>query len=131
MVEDLLDKGAIMQRDKPTPLRPIFPAGLSPISTCCAGSPTWRKNTASRPSNSPRPSALPWWDSSSKTWTRCGRNWGSCPGPPSACGCAPSRSAPGHHTFCRLGQHDAVGVGLHLDEKYHGMPLPFKFKIEG
>ena len=24
---------------------------------------------------------------------------------------------------------DAVGVGLHLDEKYHGMPLPFKFKI--
>ena len=24
---------------------------------------------------------------------------------------------------------DAVGVGLHLDEKYHGMPLPYKFKI--
>ena len=24
---------------------------------------------------------------------------------------------------------DAVGVGLHLDEKYHGMSLPFKFKI--
>jgi NAD(P)H-nitrite reductase large subunit len=22
-----------------------------------------------------------------------------------------------------------VGVGLNLDEKYHGMPLPFKFKI--
>jgi NAD(P)H-nitrite reductase large subunit len=32
-------------------------------------------------------------------------------------------------TFCRFGQQDAVGVGLQLDEKYHGMPLPFKFKI--
>ncbi len=32
-------------------------------------------------------------------------------------------------TFCRLGMQDAVGVGLQLDEKYHGMPLPFKFKI--
>src|SRR5512143_4294905 len=32
-------------------------------------------------------------------------------------------------TFCRLGMQDAVGVGLHLDEKCHGMPLPFKFKI--
>lgn len=32
-------------------------------------------------------------------------------------------------TFCRIGMQDAVGVGLHLDDKYHGMPLPFKFKI--
>ncbi len=32
-------------------------------------------------------------------------------------------------TYCRIGMQDAVGVGLHLDEKYHGMPLPFKFKI--
>ena len=32
-------------------------------------------------------------------------------------------------TFCRIAQQDAVGVGPYLDEKYHGMPLPFKFKI--
>ncbi|RLA88263.1 MAG: NAD(P)/FAD-dependent oxidoreductase [Deltaproteobacteria bacterium] len=32
-------------------------------------------------------------------------------------------------TFCRLGLQDAVGMGLKLDEKYHGAPLPFKFKI--
>lgn len=31
--------------------------------------------------------------------------------------------------FCRLGVQDSVGVGLKLDEKYHGMPLPYKFKI--
>ncbi len=32
-------------------------------------------------------------------------------------------------TFCRIGMQDAVGVGLKLDEKYHGMELPYKFKI--
>jgi NAD(P)H-nitrite reductase large subunit len=32
-------------------------------------------------------------------------------------------------TFCRIAMQDSVGVGLHLDEKYHGMPLPYKFKI--
>ncbi len=32
-------------------------------------------------------------------------------------------------TFCKLGQQDALGVGLKLDGKYHGMELPSKFKI--
>ncbi len=32
-------------------------------------------------------------------------------------------------TFCRIGMQDAVGVGLKLDEKYHGVELPYKFKI--
>lgn len=32
-------------------------------------------------------------------------------------------------TFCRLGLQDAVGVGLQLDARYHGLPLPYKFKI--
>lgn len=32
-------------------------------------------------------------------------------------------------TFCRLGQQDSLGVGLKLDEKYHGMELPSKLKI--
>jgi len=31
--------------------------------------------------------------------------------------------------FCRIGMQDAVGVGLALDGKYHGMELPYKFKI--
>jgi NAD(P)H-nitrite reductase large subunit len=31
--------------------------------------------------------------------------------------------------YCRIGMQDAVGVGLKLDEKYHGMELPFKFKM--
>jgi NAD(P)H-nitrite reductase large subunit len=31
--------------------------------------------------------------------------------------------------FCRIGMQDAVGVGLKLDAKYHGVELPYKFKI--
>ncbi len=32
-------------------------------------------------------------------------------------------------TFCKRGQQDAVGLGLELDKKYHGMDLPSKFKM--
>ena len=31
--------------------------------------------------------------------------------------------------YCRIGMQDAVGVGLKLDDKYHGMELPYKFKM--
>jgi NAD(P)H-nitrite reductase large subunit len=33
-------------------------------------------------------------------------------------------------TFCKRGQQNSVGIGLKLDEKYHGMELPFKLKRE-
>ncbi len=32
-------------------------------------------------------------------------------------------------TFCKRGQQDAVTVGLEVDKKYHGMQLPWKFKM--
>ena len=32
-------------------------------------------------------------------------------------------------TFCKRGQQDAMGIGLKLDEKDHGMELPFKLKM--
>lgn len=32
-------------------------------------------------------------------------------------------------TYCRHGKQDAVKVGLELDRRYHGYPLPAKFKI--
>jgi len=38
------------------------------------------------------------------------------------------RACPGT-AFCKLGQQDALGVGLKLDETYHGMQLPGKFKM--
>ncbi len=30
---------------------------------------------------------------------------------------------------CRIAMQDAVGLGLKLDDKYHGMELPYKFKM--
>jgi len=38
------------------------------------------------------------------------------------------RACPGT-TFCKLGKQDALGVGLTLDEKYHGFVLPNKLKM--
>jgi NAD(P)H-nitrite reductase large subunit len=38
------------------------------------------------------------------------------------------RSCPGT-TFCRMGKQDALGVGMKLDEIYHGKELPGKFKM--
>lgn len=32
-------------------------------------------------------------------------------------------------TFCKRGQQDSVAVGLELDQRYHGMELPWKFKM--
>jgi NAD(P)H-nitrite reductase large subunit len=38
------------------------------------------------------------------------------------------RACPGN-TFCKLGQQDALAVGMKLDERYHGFQLPGKFKM--
>ncbi len=38
------------------------------------------------------------------------------------------RTCPGT-TFCKLGQQDALGIGMKLDARYHGMDLPGKFKM--
>lgn len=38
------------------------------------------------------------------------------------------RACPGT-TFCKLGQQDALGIGMKLDSLYHGMELPGKFKM--
>ena len=38
------------------------------------------------------------------------------------------RACPGN-TFCKMGQQDALGLGMKLDAKYHGLDLPGKFKM--
>ncbi len=38
------------------------------------------------------------------------------------------RTCPGT-TFCKLGKQDALGMGMKLDEKYHAVKLPGKFKM--
>lgn len=38
------------------------------------------------------------------------------------------RACPGT-TFCKLGKQDALGIGLALDQRYHGVELPGKLKM--
>ncbi|MFO7862348.1 MAG: NAD(P)/FAD-dependent oxidoreductase [Desulfosalsimonas sp.] len=38
------------------------------------------------------------------------------------------RACPGT-TFCKLGQQDALGLGMELDKRYHGVDLPGKLKM--
>lgn len=38
------------------------------------------------------------------------------------------RACPGN-TFCRIGKQDALKLGMVLDEKYHALELPGKFKM--
>ena len=38
------------------------------------------------------------------------------------------RACPGT-TFCKRGQQDSLGLGMKLDEKYHGLQLAAKFKL--
>lgn len=38
------------------------------------------------------------------------------------------RACPGN-TFCKMGQQDALGLGMKLDAQYHGLGLPGKFKM--
>jgi len=38
------------------------------------------------------------------------------------------RACPGN-TYCKIGKQDALGIGMKLDEKYHALKLPGKFKM--
>jgi NAD(P)H-nitrite reductase large subunit len=38
------------------------------------------------------------------------------------------RACPGT-TFCKMGRQDALGMGMKLDQRYHGKELPGKFKM--
>lgn len=57
-------------------------------------------------------------------WTDLGMEPGSVVGI-----CVRSIKACPGTTYCKRGQMDSLGVGMLLDEKYHGMELPGKMKI--
>ncbi|MBM4273090.1 MAG: NAD(P)/FAD-dependent oxidoreductase [Deltaproteobacteria bacterium] len=129
MAEDLLDKGAIVQRDKATyAIAPHIPGGIISdfnLLRRIADVAEKYRAQAIKVTSAGRfalvglnPEDL------DAVWQELGLTPGAALGL-----CVRSiKICPGT-TFCRLGLQDAVGVGLHLDEKYHGMPLPFKFKI--
>jgi NAD(P)H-nitrite reductase large subunit len=129
MAEDLLEKGAIVQRDKESyAIAPHIPGGIITDFSLLRrvadvadkyGVKAIKLTSAQRFALvGLKPEDL------DPVWQELGLVPGAAIGL-----CVRSiKICPGT-TFCRIAMQDAVGVGLHLDEKYHGMPLPFKFKI--
>lgn len=128
MSKDILEKGAILQRDKETfaiaphiPGGIIDPAGLRKIADVAEkyNAKVLKITSAQRIAIvgiDPKDIDNAWNDLGMKAGAAiglCVRSIKICPGT----------------TFCKRGQQDSVGVGLKLDEIYHGMQLPWKFKF--
>ena len=128
MVKDIPEKGAIIQRDKETyavaphiPGGIIDPAGLRKIADVAEkyNAKALKLTSAQRIAVvglSPDDLDSFWRDLGIKPGAAiglCVRSVKICPGT----------------TFCKRGLQDSVGVGLKLDELYHGMETPSKFKI--
>jgi len=128
MSKDILEKGAILQRDKETfaiaphiPGGIIDPAGLRRIADVAEkyNAKVLKITSAQRIAIvgiDPKDIDSAWNDLGMKAGAAiglCVRSIKICPGT----------------TFCKRGQQDSVAVGLKLDQIYHGMQLPWKFKI--
>jgi NAD(P)H-nitrite reductase large subunit len=129
MSEDLLEKGAILQRDKENfAIAPHIPGGiitdfnlLRKLADVAEkyGAQAIKLTSAQRVAVVGLKE-----DDLDQVWADLGMVPGAAIGL-----CVRSvKICPGT-TFCRIGMQDAVEVGLKLDEKYHGYELPFKFKI--
>lgn len=128
MANDLLEKGAIVQRDRETfaiaphiPGGIIDPAGLRKIADVAEKyhAKALKLTSAQRIAIvgiAPEDIDSAWKDLGMKPGHAIGmciRSVKICPGT----------------TFCKRAKQDSVGVGLKLDEVYHGMEMPWKFKM--
>lgn len=128
MSKDIPEKGAIVQRDKETyAIAPHIPGGIMDVSTLRKIADVAEKYNASAIKiTSAQRIALVGLKAEDldSVWTDLGMPPGAAIGL-----CVRSvKICPGT-TFCKRGQQDAVGVGLKLDELYHGMELPSKLKM--
>lgn len=125
---DLLDKGAVLQRDKETfAVVPHMPGGLvTPDALRRIADVAEKYNAQALKLTSAQRLAIVglkeenlddvWLDLDMKPSHAiglCVRSIKFCPGT----------------TFCKRGQQDSVSLGLKLDERYHGLELPSKFKM--
>ena len=125
---DILEKGAIIQRDGETyAIAPHTPAGLltPEILRKIADASEKYNLKAIKLSSSQRVVLVGIKEEDiDDVWKDLGMKPGSAIGI-----CVRSvRICPGT-TFCKRAKQDSLGLGLKLDEKYHGMSLPAKLKI--
>ncbi|WP_342304579.1 NAD(P)/FAD-dependent oxidoreductase [Methanolobus sp. ZRKC5] len=128
MAKDLLEKGAILQRDQETyAIAPHLPGGIVSAEHLGKIASVAKKYGAAtlKVTSSQRVAIVGLKEEDiDKAWKDLGIKPGAAIGL-----CVRSvKICPGT-TFCKRGQQDAVSLGLKLDEKYHGMELPCKFKM--
>jgi NAD(P)H-nitrite reductase large subunit len=128
MKKDILEKGAIVQRDKETyAIAPHIPGGVtSPAALRKIADVAERFNAQALKITSAQRIAIVGLaeESLDDVWEALDQKPGAAIGL-----CVRSvKICPGT-TFCKRGQQDSVGVGMQLDEKYHGLELPWKFKM--
>jgi NAD(P)H-nitrite reductase large subunit len=128
MKEDILAKGAIIQRDKQTyAVAPHIPGGFISIDEFRKLVATAEKYNAStlKMTSGQRIAVIGLQEEHLDTfWRDIERNIGYAIG---LC-VRMVKFCPGT-TYCRHGKQDAMGVGAELDRRHHGRPLSAKFKI--
>ena len=127
-MKDLLDKGAVLQRDKETyAIAPHIPAGIVSSNQLrkLADVADKYKVAAIKITAAQRIALVGLKEEDiDKAWDDLGMKPGAAIGL-----CVRSiKTCPGT-TFCKRGFRDSVNLGLKLDDRYHGMNLPNKLKI--
>lgn len=127
-MKDLLDKGAVLQRDKETyAIAPHIPAGLisSDQLRKLADVADKYKVSAIKVTAAQRIALVGLKEEDiDNAWNDLGMKPGAAIGL-----CVRSiKTCPGT-TFCKRGFRDSVKLGLELDDRYHGVNLPNKLKI--
>lgn len=126
---DMLDKGAVLQRDKKTyAIAPHIPGGIIldfSLMRKIVDIAEKYKAQALKLTSAQRIAIVGIEeDKVDQVWEELGMKKGHAIGL-----CVRSiKICPATH-FCKRAQQDAVTLGLELDEKYHGKDLPSKFKI--
>lgn len=128
MKKDLPEKGAIIQRDKETyAIAPHIPGGVTSPATLRKIADVAERFAAQvlKITSAQRIAIVGLQEEQlDEVWQALGEKPGAAIGL-----CVRSvKICPGT-TFCKRGQQDSVGVGMELDKKYHGMELPWKFKM--
>lgn len=127
-MKDLLDKGAVLQRDKKTyAIAPHVPAGLITSDQLRKLADVGDKyNAQAIKITAAQRIALVGLEENDidSAWQDLGMKPGAAIGL-----CVRSiKTCPGT-SFCKRGFKDSVSIGLKLDDRYHGMNLPNKLKI--
>ncbi len=129
MAEDLLEKGAILQRDKETyAVAPHIPGGLITDFNLLRRMADVAEKYGAKVIKITSAERFALVGLNPEDLDRVWQELGLVPGAALGLCVRSIKICPGTD-YCRLGVQDAVGVGLQLDQKYHGMPLPYKFKI--